>query len=118
MRYLRESVMFVRVSSDSFGDALDEFGAAGSSVSLDEITCMQGNAIFVEREPAEHVYQVKSGAVRSYKRLSDGRRQIGEFHLEGDIFGLEYGDVHRFTVDDTTVRRQGLQTWRLPTWLS
>jgi CRP/FNR family nitrogen fixation transcriptional regulator len=48
-----------------------------------------------------------SGAVRSYKLLSDGRRQIGAFHLVGDIFGLEIGTGHRFTAEavvDTTVR--------------
>jgi CRP/FNR family nitrogen fixation transcriptional regulator len=47
------------------------------------------------------------GAVRSYKLLSDGRRQIGAFHLVGDIFGLANGPVHRFTTEaivDTTVR--------------
>ena len=47
------------------------------------------------------------GAVRSYKLLSDGRRQIGAFHLAGDIFGLANGPVHRFTTEaivETTVR--------------
>ena len=47
--------------------------------------------IYGEDEPAEYVYQVISGAVRSYKLLSDGRRQIGAFHLPGDVFGLESG---------------------------
>jgi len=46
--YLAESVMFVRVSSHNPNEALDEFGAAGSSVSLDEIIPGQGTAIFVE----------------------------------------------------------------------
>jgi CRP/FNR family nitrogen fixation transcriptional regulator len=39
--------------------------------------------------------------------LSDGRRQIGAFHLVGDIFGLENSDVHRFTAEavvDTALR--------------
>ena len=39
--------------------------------------------------------------------MSDGRRQIGAFHFPGDIFGLENGDLHRFTAEaiaDTTVR--------------
>jgi len=56
--------------------------------------------------PVEN-YQIVDGAVRSYKLLSDGRRQIGAFHLVGDIFGLENGTVHRFTTEaivDTTVR--------------
>ena len=76
-------------------------------VSLNEFTYKKGSEIYGEKEPAEYVYQVKTGAVRSYKLLSDGRRQIGAFHLAGDIFGLENGSEHRFTAEaivDTTVR--------------
>lgn len=46
---------------------------------------------------------------------SDGRRQIGAFHLPGDFFELESGPVHRLTAEaiiDTTVRlvtRRGLE---------
>jgi hypothetical protein len=43
--------------------------------------------IYGESEPAEYVYQVVRGAVRTYKLLNDGRRQIGAFHLPGDVFG-------------------------------
>ncbi|MTV16729.1 MULTISPECIES: helix-turn-helix domain-containing protein [Bradyrhizobium] len=67
----------------------------------------KGTEIYGEKEPAEYVYQVVSGAVRSYKLLSDGRRQIGAFHLAGDIFGLENTELHRFTAEaivDTNVR--------------
>jgi CRP/FNR family transcriptional regulator, nitrogen fixation regulation protein len=63
--------------------------------------------VYGEKEPADYVYQVVRGAVRSYKLLSDGRRQIGAFHLPSDIFGLENGPHHRFTAEaiiDTTVR--------------
>ena len=35
--------------------------------------------IFGENEPAEYLYKVVSGSVRTYKILSDGRRQIGGF---------------------------------------
>ena len=55
--------------------------------------------IFGEDEPAEYLYQVARGAVRTYKLLSDGRRQIASFHLPGDIFGLEYGPHHRVTAE-------------------
>ena len=58
----------------------------------------KGIEIFGEAEPADYIYQVIEGAVRSHKLLSDGRRQIGAFHLVGDIFGLENGNFHRFTV--------------------
>lgn len=76
------------------------------NISLNEFRYSKGTEIYGEAEPADYVYQVTEGAVRSYKLLSDGRRQIGAFHLVGDIFGLENGDFHRFTAEaivDTTV---------------
>ena len=62
--------------------------------------------IFGEGEPAEYVYKVTKGAVRTYKILCDGRRQIGGFYLPGDIFGLEVGKEHQFSaeaINDVTV---------------
>jgi CRP/FNR family transcriptional regulator, nitrogen fixation regulation protein len=55
--------------------------------------------IFGENEPADYVYKVMSGAVRTYKILNDGRRQVGAFYLPGDIFGLELGDEHTFSAE-------------------
>ena len=55
--------------------------------------------IYGQDEPADYLYQVVTGAVRTHKLLSDGRRQIGAFHLPGDVFGLEAGPVHRFSAD-------------------
>lgn len=55
--------------------------------------------IYGEAEPAEYLYKVISGAVRTYKVLADGRRQIGGFYLPGDIFGLEAGDDHAFSAE-------------------
>ena len=72
-----------------------------------EFKYRRDSEIFGEGEAAEYLYQVIKGAVRSHKLLSDGRRQIGAFHLVGDIFGLENGAEHRFTADaivNTTVR--------------
>ncbi|GLR84503.1 helix-turn-helix domain-containing protein [Bradyrhizobium iriomotense] len=113
--------MFVRITTDPAPrpHSLNDLGMTSDSnpmVSLNEFTYKKGNEIYGEKEPAEYIYQVKSGAVRSYKLLSDGRRQIGAFHLAGDIFGLENGSSHRFTAEavvDTTVRlikRQSLET--------
>ena len=81
-------------------------GLSRAPIILSEFKYSRGAEIFGESEPAEYVYQVVDGAVRSYKLLCDGRRQIGAFHLVGDIFGLENGAVHRFTAEaivDTTV---------------
>jgi CRP/FNR family transcriptional regulator, nitrogen fixation regulation protein len=50
--------------------------------------------IYGENETADYLYKVVSGVVRTYKLLSDGRRQIGLFCLPGDIFGLEFGGEH------------------------
>jgi len=55
--------------------------------------------IYGEDEPAEYLYQVISGAVRTYRVLGDGRRQIGAFYLPGDIFGVEAGDVHLWSAE-------------------
>jgi CRP/FNR family nitrogen fixation transcriptional regulator len=55
--------------------------------------------IYGENEPAEYLYKVVTGAVRTYKVLNDGRRQIGAFYLPGDIFGLEVGDMHTFSAE-------------------
>ena len=71
-----------------------------------EFKYRRGSEIFGEAEPAHFVYRIREGAVRTHKLLSDGRRQIGAFHLPGDIFGVESGEVHRFTAEailDTAV---------------
>jgi len=87
---------------DKPADALSEtFAMMGAAMRFEH------NAeIFGEGEPAEYFYKVVGGAVRTYKLLNDGRRQISAFHLPGDIFGVEAGEEHRFTADaiaDTTV---------------
>ena len=59
----------------------------------------KGEELFAEGDEAEYFYEVVSGAIRSYKLLNDGRRQIDAFHLRGDIFGLEAGREHRFSAE-------------------
>jgi CRP/FNR family nitrogen fixation transcriptional regulator len=89
--------------------AADQFGlvASQSGVIATEFSYKREEEIYGEDEPSDYVYQVISGVVRTYKLLSDGRRQIGAFHLQGDVFGLESGPVHRLTAEaviDTTLR--------------
>jgi CRP/FNR family transcriptional regulator, nitrogen fixation regulation protein len=59
----------------------------------------RNSEIYGENEPADYLYKVVSGAVRTYKVLSDGRRQIGAFYLPGDMFGFETGAVHSFSAE-------------------
>jgi CRP/FNR family nitrogen fixation transcriptional regulator len=58
--------------------------------------------IYGENEPAEYLYKVISGAVRTYKVLVDGRRQICAFHLSGDFFGFEADDAYAFSAEAIT----------------
>ena len=112
--------MLVRLSANPVGEAriIGELGGLATSlgrIASNEFNYKKGSEIYGEKEPADYVYQVTSGAVRTYKLLSDGRRQIGAFHLVGDIFGLENRDTHRFTAEavvDTTlqmVKRRSLE---------
>ena len=75
--------------------------ALGSSIEMmgAPMPCSRNAEIYGENEPAEYLYKVVSGAVRTYKVLNDGRRQIGSFYLPGDIFGLEVGDEHSFSAE-------------------
>jgi CRP/FNR family transcriptional regulator, nitrogen fixation regulation protein len=77
-----------------------------------ESTYEEGAEIYSEKQPARHMYQVKAGAVRTYRLLSDGRRQVAAFHLPGDIFG-GCGETNRFTAEavvETTLRRRSIGT--------
>jgi CRP/FNR family nitrogen fixation transcriptional regulator len=76
-------------SVPSIAPLFDSIELAGVTMAFD------GNAeIFGEGEPADYVYKVLSGSVRTYRVLSDGRRQITAFHLPGDVFGLESAEDH------------------------
>jgi CRP/FNR family nitrogen fixation transcriptional regulator len=99
----------VNVPRDPIAASADQFSviATCSGVIATEFSYSKEEEIYGEGEPSEYVYQVIRGAVRTYKLLNDGRRQIGAFYLPGDIFGLQSGPVHRLTaeaVSDTTVR--------------
>lgn len=56
-------------------------------------------AVFSEGDPARHVYKLVSGAIRTCRVLMDGRRQIADFYLPGDFFGLEGQTEHGFTAE-------------------
>jgi CRP-like cAMP-binding protein len=64
-----------------------------------QMTFARNAEIYGEGEAADYIYRVVSGAVRTYKVLADGRRQIGGFYLPGDMFGIEPGDEHTFSAE-------------------
>ncbi len=53
-----------------------------------------GSEIYVPGQKATTLYRIEFGAVRVYRLLSDGRRQVIAFYLAGEMFGLEVGETH------------------------
>jgi CRP/FNR family transcriptional regulator, nitrogen fixation regulation protein len=107
--------MFVNINTPPKAPATFDGLNTAAQVPSVEFDYPKGSEIFGAAEPAQYVYQVIEGAVRSYKLLSDGRRQIGAFHLAGDVFGLEFDGFHRFSAEAVIstklrmVKRQSLE---------
>lgn len=59
----------------------------------------RGSSIFYEGDPADWVYKVVSGAIRTSKLMADGRRYIADFLFPGDFFGLNDRDYRTFTAE-------------------
>ena len=74
--------------------AIEEMGAA--------MSFPRDAKIYRENSPATYLYKVISGTVRTFKALSNGRRQIRAFYLPGDIFGVETGPEHAFCAEAIT----------------
>ena len=82
------------VKADSLSQSMQLLGAT--------MAYSPNSEIFGENEPADYLYKVVSGSVRTYKILSDGRRQVGGFYLPGDIFGPEFADEHTLSAEAIT----------------
>jgi CRP/FNR family nitrogen fixation transcriptional regulator len=61
----------------------------------------QDTEVYGEKEQANYLYKVVSGAVRTYKILENGRRQIAAFYVPGDFFGFETRDQHTLSAETT-----------------
>ncbi len=62
----------------------------------------RGSEIYAEGSAMDHLYRVVSGAVRICKVMADGRRQIVEFSVAGDTFGLDGLATHGFSAEAIT----------------
>ena len=72
-----------------------------------------GSEIYGQGEKAGNLYQVEFGAVRVYRLLSDGRRQISAFHLAGETFGFEADSTHHSFAE--AIVSTGIHAFCLPT---
>ena len=66
------------------------------------MTVQRGSELFAEGDEADHLYQIRSGVLRLCKLLPDGRRQIEQFGLPGDLVGFEPGTIHNATAEAVT----------------
>jgi len=82
-----------------FGDAPQDRPAPDAAPVGSVRVLAKDEEIFAEGDCTAFFYKVISGAVRTSKLLTDGRRQIDAFHLAGDIFGIEPGAEHRFSAE-------------------
>ena len=83
-----------RVSTCLLTRAIEDMGAA--------VSFLRDAEIYRESSPASYLYKVITGTVRTFKALSNGRRQIRAFYLPGDIFGVETGQEHAFSAEAVT----------------
>jgi CRP/FNR family nitrogen fixation transcriptional regulator len=77
--------------SASITSVIDRLGVKMNYARNEEIYCQD--------DEVEFLYRVVSGAVRTTRLTSDGRRQVGDFYYAGDVFGLETGPDHRFSAE-------------------
>jgi len=70
-----------------------------------------GTEIYAQGEKAGPLYQVEFGAVRVYRLLADGRRQISAFHMAGETFGFEADATHHFFAE--AINATGIRVFRI-----
>ena len=58
-----------------------------------------GQDVFMQGEDASRVFILVDGAVKIYKLLADGRRQITGFVFRGDFLGLNFNDSYQFSAE-------------------
>ncbi len=55
--------------------------------------------IIDEGEPADYLFNLTQGAVKLYKLLPDGRRQITGFLFEGDFLGIAMNEKYAYSAE-------------------
>ena len=84
-------------------DALDLLEQFGTTISVQREQEIHGQG-----EQASSCYRVLSGCVRLVKLMEDGRRQVGEFLMTGDLLSFDELETHDFAaeaVSDVVLRR-------------
>lgn len=61
-----------------------------------------GDICVQEGDAAAHLFNVTAGAIKVYKLLADGRRQITGFLFAGDFLGLTLNDTYAYSAEAVT----------------
>lgn len=72
---------------------------------MQTVTVEPHKTIFEETEPAQHVFNVTAGAIKIYKLLSDGRRQVTGFLFPGDFLGLTHNESYAYSAEALTATK-------------
>ncbi len=82
--------------------ALGEQEIAQISAIVSTVELDPGDPLFDEGVPARHVFNVTAGAVKIYKLLADGRRQMTGFLFPGDFLGLANEETYAYSAEAVT----------------
>jgi CRP-like cAMP-binding protein len=63
------------------------------------IDCAPSDVIYAKHQPADFWYRVVDGAVREITPLANGRRDIVDFLLPGDVFGFSSGENYDYSAE-------------------
>jgi CRP/FNR family transcriptional regulator len=61
-----------------------------------------GKTFLNEGDAAAHFFTIGAGAVKVYKLMPDGRRQVTGFLFAGDLLGLAVNDVYTYSAEALT----------------
>jgi CRP/FNR family transcriptional regulator len=86
----------------NFCAALDPTELAEFTKVMTEATLPAGGILFHEGAAACYVMNVTDGAVKLFKLLGDGRRQILGFRFAGDFLGLSAGSDYAYSAEALT----------------
>lgn len=96
------------VESVDLASVLDGLGA--------KVRFARDEEIYAQDDEVTRLYRVVRGVVRTSRITVEGRRQIGDFYYQGDVFGLEPGPLHLFAAEALTdceviaVKRSAVET--------
>jgi CRP/FNR family transcriptional regulator, nitrogen fixation regulation protein len=74
----------------------------------DIVSCVRGQEILGEGDPAKNFFLVLKGLFRGVRTTPDGRRQVFAFYMAGDLCGLESGESHKLAVEAVDIAEMAI----------